>query len=253
MSLPGMPSCFCATGLSWVLSHWSNWFAWQGLYSLPLSIKSRFNWLDQVARDSLCSDQAGCHPDRWAPWGRCQGNRRSEEQGPDSCHGASAEPLGFSPSHVTAAEQWSLQALRRHPPRPPSPPESPFQGAAASGSWWHFVVGFVFGLELLLIKKIDPLMGGGVPGPDAGKSTVAPSMAGESRACFCVIQKPIFIQLPLRKPSQPTYSSCLSSDAHSKMSSFPTDGWGRLSLDQSSSFPPQRWLSSWFAYPKWLL
>ena len=86
------------------------------------------------------------------------------------------------------------------------------------------MVGFVFGLELLLIKKIDPLMGGGVPGPDAGKSTVALSMAEESRACFCVIQKPIFIQLPLRKPSQPTYSSCLSSDAHSKTSSFPTDG-----------------------------
>ena len=79
MSLPGMPSCFCATGLSWVLSPWSNWFAWQGLYSLPLSIKSRFNWLDKVAADSLPSYQAGCHPDRWAPWGRCQGNRRSEE------------------------------------------------------------------------------------------------------------------------------------------------------------------------------
>lgn len=166
MGLPGMPSCFCATGLSWVLSHWSNWFAWQGLYSLPLSIKSRFNWLDKVAGDSLPSYQAGCHPNRWAPWGRCQGNRRSEEQGPDSCHWASAEPLGLSPSHMIAAEQWSLQALRHHPPLPPLPPPptpataSPSQVAAASGSWWHFVVGFVFGLDLFLIKKIDPLMGG---------------------------------------------------------------------------------------------
>lgn len=254
MSLPGMPSCFCAMGLSWVLSHWSNWFAWQGLYSLPLSIKSRFNWLDKVAGDSLPSYQAGCHPDRWAPWGRCQGNRRSEEQGPDSCHWASAESLGLSPSHVMAAEQWSLQALRHHPAHPPPLPHC--ISFSSSCCLWLLVTFYgwiVFGLDLLLIKKIDPLSGGGVPGPDAGKSAVAPSMAEESWACFCVIQKPMFIHLPLRKPSQPTYSSCLSSDAHSNMSSLPTDGWGRLSLDQSSSFPPQRWLSFWFACSKRLL
>lgn len=47
------------------------------------------------------------------------------------------------------------------------------------------MAGFVFGLELLLIKKIDPLTGEGLPGPDAGKSTVAPSMAEESRAYLC--------------------------------------------------------------------
>lgn len=49
LSLLGMHSCFCAMGLSWVLSHWSNQFAQQGLHSLPLSIKSGFNWQDQVA------------------------------------------------------------------------------------------------------------------------------------------------------------------------------------------------------------
>lgn len=70
-----------AMRLSWTLGHWTNQFAWQGLYFLPISIKSKFNWQDQVAWVFLpiihrqCATPLGKQPgagarESWSLWSR---------------------------------------------------------------------------------------------------------------------------------------------------------------------------------------
>lgn len=62
MSLPGMPSCFLCRRAQLLGSEpLEQLVCMAGIVLGLFSIKSRFNWLDKVAGDSL-PYQAGCHP-----------------------------------------------------------------------------------------------------------------------------------------------------------------------------------------------
>lgn len=104
--------------------------------------------------------------------------------GPDTCHQASAQPLGLSPSHVMAGKAMAM----RHYHFPLHPP----QAAAASGCWWQFLVGFVsrFFAYWKKVRHEPLLLEWRLPGPNTSKSFAVPFMAEESGSVFALPRHP---------------------------------------------------------------
>lgn len=203
----------CATGLQLGSEPLEQLVCMAGLYSLPLSVSPDLTgWT--VAGDSL--PLPGRVPsDRW-PTGRYQeiGCLRNRIR---RCHWASVEPLGLSPS-VMATEQWSLQALRRPTPHSLYPPPLPWLHHHAKyfcfwGSWWHLWLDLSLDWTYFSLRRWILLWEEGAGLKMLASQLFAPSVAGESRVCFCDPGNPCSFLAIRKAPSQP-HSSCLSSDAH---------------------------------------